>query len=172
MKINRSALAALRCTLAVCVGSVPAACDSPAAPTVRAAPPALSAVGAPVVEVSPGPPDAVLAVESFTLVRDAGLDLAPVIRVAESSGRSAAGVVSIEFDLADSTAWGRPLAWGAGGQVPAGGVAVIEPGLIHGEHDWTFSVPAGYTGRVSVSITFADERGRRGTVTAVATLPQ
>jgi hypothetical protein len=151
----------------------PAACNSPAAPTVQTAALPPLAIAVPSVDVPPGPPVAVLAVESVTLVRDYAGDLAARLRLVETSGLSSAVVVSLGFNLADGEPWRQPVLWSGGGWVvPAGGSAAIEPRVVYGDYEFTFEVPAGYAGGISVSITFADNQGRRGTVTAVAALPR
>jgi hypothetical protein len=172
MKVNRSSAILLRSALAVWVGLVPAACDSPASPTVRATGPAPSAVAVPTVDVPPGPPVAVLAVEEFTLFRDYNGNLVPDLRLAETSGQSAAVVISLEFNLLDGAPWIHPAVWTAGRVVPAGARAAIEPEVIYGDYAFTFQAPLGYAGRVSVLMSFADEHGRRGTLNAVAALPR
>jgi len=80
--------------------------------------------------------------------------------------------VSLGFNLADGAPWSQPLVWTGGWTIAAGGVVVIEPRVIYGDYEFTFEVPAGYAGRVSVVISFADDQGRRGTVSAIAALPR
>jgi hypothetical protein len=174
MRIGSQEITMSRYALALWVALLPAACDSPATPTVQTAAPATPAVTVPTGNVPPGPPVAVLAVEGFTLtlVSNYGNQLVPSFQLAETSGRSAAVVISVEFNLADGAPWGQPIVWYVGRRVAAAGAAAIEPDVIYGDSVFTVDVPAGYAGRVSALVVFADEQGRRGTLTAVAAVPR
>jgi hypothetical protein len=174
MRVSMRGVTWLGFALALSVACVGAACGSPAAPTVQTAASAAPAVTVPTGNVPPGPPVAVLAVEGFTLtlVSNYGNQLVPSFQLAETSGRSAAVVISVEFNLADGAPWGQPTVWYVGRRVAAAGAAAIEPDVIYGDSVFTFDVPAGYAGRVSALVVFADEQGRRGTVTALAAVPR
>jgi len=162
--------------LFLCAALAATSCDSPTSPTRRAPPavppPVTAVVPVPEPDVPPGPPAAVLTVEEFVL--DGVLaELVPRIRLAESGGLSDAVVASIAFNLADGTAWPRPVTWFAAWRVGAGASAVITPeNGPYGDPEWSFSVDGQYGGKVSAVIAFTDEQGRRGTVTAVAPLPR
>ena len=174
MRISRRMTTRILYALVIWAALLPAACDSPTAPTVQTAAPAPPAVVVPTTEVPPGSPVAGLAVEKISLARAyAGYDdLVPSLRLAETSGQSAAVVISVGFNLADGAPWSQPVVWWPGSRVPAGGSTTIEPGLVYGDPEFTFSVPVGYAGRISAVVSFADYQGRRGTVTAVAALPR
>lgn len=173
MTANRTSLRLVRIALVASMGVVPAACDSPTTPTrqlTNTAPP-VSVV--PPADAPSAAPVAVLSIESFTLVKDYSGALAARLRLAETGGRSGALVTSLGFNLADGAPWSEPAVWSGGGcWVPAGGTCSIEPRVIYGDYEFTFEIPQGYRGRVSVLVSFADAEGRRGTVTAVAAVPQ
>lgn len=158
--------------LVASIGVVSAACDTPTTPTrqMTSTAPPVSVV--PPAEAPPGPPAAVLSVESFTLVTDYSGALAARLKLAETGGRSSAVVISLGFNLADGAPWSEPVAWRGGWLVPAGGTVSIEPRVLYGDYEFTFQVPLGYRGRISALVSFADAEGRRGTVTAVTALPQ
>ena len=172
MAANRASKRLLGMALVASIGVVSAACDTPTTPTrqMTSAAPRVSVV--PPAEAPSGAPVAVLSVESFTLVTDDWGGLAPRLRLAETGGQSSAAVISLAFNLADGAPWSKPVEWRGGWRVPAGGAAAIEPLVIYGDYEFTFQVPAGYAGRVSVLISFADVQGRRGTVRAIAALPR
>jgi len=161
--------------LFLCAALAATSCESPTSPTPRTPPaapePVTTVVPGPVPPVPPGPPAAVLTVEEFVFdgVR---AELVPRIRLAESGGLSDAVVRTIAFNLADGTPWPHPVTWGVPWRVSAAAWAVITPEKNpYGDPDFNFSVDANYGGKISAVIAFADDQGRRGTVSAVATLP-
>ena len=176
MKVTRESKWQAGYVLLLCAAVAATSCESPTSPTPRTPPaatePVPAVVPAPVPPVPPGPPAAILTVEEFVL--DGVLaELVPRIRLAESGGLSDAVVASIAFNLADGTAWPRPVTWFAAWRVGAGASAVITPeNGPYGDPEWSFSVDGQYGGKVSAVIAFTDEQGRRGTVTAVAPLPR
>lgn len=175
MKTSRNVKCRAGYVLFLCAALAATSCESPTAPTRRAPPaatePVPAVVPSPVPPVPPGPPAAVLTVEEFAL--DGVLaELVPRIRLAESGGLSDALVRTIAFNLADATPWPHPVTWGVAWRVGAGASAVITPEKDpYGDPDFNFSVDANYGGKVSAVIEFTDDQGRRGTVSAVATLP-
>lgn len=154
--------------LFLCAVFAAAACNSPAAPTPQKASTAPTAAP----ETPSGPPAATLAVERAKLFRVSATALAPSVHVAETSGQSDARVTDLAFNLADGGSWTHARVWAGNWTVHAGGVAYISDLGIYGDPDgWTFEVPAGYTGRVSVVVSYLDSQGRKGTVSAMATVP-
>lgn len=159
MEVTRKSKPQAGCALFLCAAFAATSCDAPSTPSK------------PTADVPSGPPVAVLDVERFTLVRDSSGYVAPTVRLVETSGQGGAQVLSVEFNLADSGApWSQrfPGRW----YVAAGGALTIEPAVIHGDYEFTFGVPADYTGRVLVLISFADDQGRKGRVSALASVPQ
>ena len=175
MKVTRESKRQAGYVLLLCAAIAATSCESPTSPTPRTPPaapePVPAVVPGPVPPVPPGPPAAILTVEEFVL--DGVLaELVPRIRLAESGGLSDALVRSIAFNLADGTPWPHPVTWGVTCRVGAGGSAVITPEKSpYGDPDFNFSVGANYGGKISAVIAFTDDQGRRGTVSAVATLP-
>ncbi|MGE5198969.1 MAG: hypothetical protein ACM3H9_04965 [Rhodospirillaceae bacterium] len=176
MKLIRDSKRQAGYVLLLCAAFVATSCESPASPTpvttTAAREPVTAAAPGPAPAVPPGPPAAVLTIVAFTLTRDYAGDLAPKLDLAETGGSSGALVHRLEFNLADTEFVPRPVVWGKVLAVPAGGTARVVPDLVYGDYEFTYGVPRGYLGRVSVAVSFVDDQGRPGTVTAVAAVPQ
>ena len=153
-------------TLCLCLAA--SACGSPAAPTSQ--PPAAPASQQPApTPAPPGPPASVLVVDRATMYRFSATSLAPHVQLRETSGKSPARVDSLAFNLADGEPWADPRVWPQSASVAPGGTTDIHDFGIYGDPDsWLLTIPAGYTGRVAVEITYFDGDGRKGTVSAVA----
>lgn len=116
-----------------------------------------------------GPSVAVLAVEVFTVTsRRCGtwFCYVPALRVAETSGNSAAWITTLLFDL-NAGPDGRVPTWNVSTVVPAGGVSDLI-----GETEFEISSDKVNATQVSVRIDFLDDQGRRGSVNAVAVVSQ
>jgi hypothetical protein len=164
MNISKRSALLVASVMAVCAALVGAACDSPVAPDAQVKDPvqAQSPESAPAVQSA-----AVVAVEAFTLVRDPLWGaVAPLLRLDETGGRSDAIVDGLAFNLVDLATGEYPI-WRGAWRVPAAGAATIGDG-----RSFVLEVPGEYRGRVSVLISFTDDRGNRGTTTAVTDMPK
>jgi hypothetical protein len=154
----------IRPSLIACALLVTACSGMPSAPSA----PAISVVGPPAP--SPGRPVASLAVEAFTVIGSRNgewFEFLPTLRLTETSGQSGAWVTSLNFHLDDIGPAGRVPGWPVDKHVAAGATRdMIDPDVYGG---YEFSI-SGHTDaeHVSVVISFADDEGRAGSVTAVA----
>ncbi|HXG71451.1 MAG TPA: hypothetical protein VNJ04_12670 [Gemmatimonadaceae bacterium] len=93
----------------------------------------------------------------------------PALRVAETSGNSAALITALLFDL-NAVPDGRVPPWNVSKMVPAGGVShLIGEDTAGPEFEISSKVNAT---QVFVRIDFLDDQGRRGSVNAVAVVSQ
>jgi hypothetical protein len=161
----------IRPSLIACALLVTACSGMPSAPSAPA-----TSVAGPAVP-SPGPPVASLAVEAFTVIgsrHDDSLngewfEFQPALRLSETSGKSGAWVTSINFHLDDIGPAGAVPPWGVKKRVDAGATRDMIGPDVYGDYEFSIS---GHTDaqRVSVVISFTDDQGRSGSVTAVATV--
>lgn len=145
---------------------VAAACGGIQSPT-GPAPPSLAAPP----EASPplGPSIAVLTVEAFTVKSSrcgSWFCSVPALRVTEASGKSAARITALQFDL-NAGPDGRAPIWNVSKVVPAGGTLNLI-GQLYGEPEFEISSDKVDATTVSVAIAFLDEQGRQGSLNAVA----
>jgi hypothetical protein len=93
----------------------------------------------------------------------------PTLTIVETSRRSGATIKKIMFELLDvGTAGQAPPVWSAR-DLPAGGAISLVTGN-NGQSPWFEIDSSGDASRVSVAISFVDEAGRGGQVSAIARL--
>jgi hypothetical protein len=93
----------------------------------------------------------------------------PTLTIVETSRRSRATIKKIVFELLDVGTVGQaPSVWSAR-DVPAGGEITLVTGE-NGQSPWFEIDSSGAASRVSVAISFVDEAGRGGQVSAIARL--
>jgi hypothetical protein len=128
---------------------------------------------APILSPAPGPSVAALEVSAFTVSRwgnGGTFDFGPTLRLTETSGKSGAWVISLEFHLDDIGAAGNVPAWSVRKRVDAGMTREINPYLGGDYEFWILRRPDAE--RVSVVISFTDDEGRNGSVSAVTAVSQ
>lgn len=118
----------------------------------------------------PGPSSAVVRVSKFTVVQSParqGFNLIPIVQLTEDSGASAAWITGAVFTYLDSGSPGRIPEVPLGGYLPAGGTLDFLKLVAnaYGDPDLEFSNSINAR-RVGVTITFADNEGRVGSVSA------
>ena len=154
----------IRTSLIACAVLATACSGMPIAPSAPA-----TSVGGPPAPSS-GPPVASLAVDAFTVIgsrTEDWFEFQPALRLTETSGKSGAWVTSMNFHLDDIGPAGSVPAWPVHKRVNAGATRdMIDPD-VYGDYELLIS---GHTDaqHVSVVISFADDEGRAGSVTAVA----
>lgn len=144
-----------------------ASCGGTGSPTGPA--PAAVAVPPGALPPPPGPSIAVLTVDAFTVTSrrcSNGFCYVPAIRVSEASGKSAARVTALQFDL-NAGVDGRVPTLNYFRQVPAGGTLDLV-GDFYGEPELEISSNKVDAATVSLAIGFLDDQGRQGVLNAVA----
>lgn len=91
----------------------------------------------------------------------------PQLTLAETSGRSRASIKKIVFELLDVGAAGQALPLWHLPDVPASGTISLVTGK-NGQAPWFEIDSSGNTSRVSVAISFVDDAGSGGLVSAIA----
>ena len=123
-----------------------------------------------VPEVSDSASLASLAIEHFSIERrqhQGRFRYWPKLTLAETSGRSPASVKKILFELVDVGSAGQVLPVWNVSEVPAGDTISLVTGK-NGQAPWFEIESSGDASRVSVSISFVDDQGRGGMVSAIA----
>jgi hypothetical protein len=131
-----------------------------------------AAAGAP--EVSDRAPLASLEIRQFTVGRrqHQGRFLYwPTLTLVETSGRSRASIKKIVFELLDSGAGGDPLLLWHAPDVAAGETISLVTGR-NGQGPWFEIDSGGDVSRMSVAVSFVDDGGRGGLVSAIARVPR
>jgi hypothetical protein len=97
------------------------------------------------------------------------LDYIPILSLAETGGLSAATITRVSFTLLNVGPGGNVPAWIGESRVPAGGTLELfrRVGNAYGDPDFEIDSLAGASS-VSVLISFADDAGRLGSISAVA----
>ncbi|HET8772580.1 MAG TPA: hypothetical protein VFP80_02265, partial [Thermoanaerobaculia bacterium] len=125
-------------------------------------------------EVSDRDSKASLAIRQFTVRRRQGPGRFlywPSLTLAETSGRSRARIRKIAFELLDvGGASQAPPVWNAP-DVPAGGTISLATGS-GAKAPWFEIESSGDASRVSVAISFEDDTGHGGLVSAIALVPR
>ena len=115
-------------------------------------------------------PLASLHIRQFTVGRrehHGGFLYWPTLTVAETSGRSRASIRKIVFELLDSGAGGAPLLLWNAPDVAAGETISLVTGR-KGQRPWFEIDSTSDVSRMSVAISFVDDAGRGGLVSAIA----
>lgn len=168
--VTCGALAASLTVFAAC-GASPTMPSAVVSPETTAAAPLITPRYVP----PPGPSIAVVRVSEFRVVRSApsknsnSFHYIPLVRLAEDGGVSAAWITGAVFTLLDIGSAGRVPDPSVDGYLPAGGTLDFLKlvGTVYGDPDVEISSSINAT-RVRVTITFADNQGRAGSVTAAA----
>jgi hypothetical protein len=95
----------------------------------------------------------------------------PTLTLAETSGRSRASIRKIAFELLDVGAATQALPLWNAADVPAGDTVTLATGK-GSQAPWFEIDSIGNASRVSVTISFVDDAGRGGLVSAIATVNQ
>lgn len=123
--------------------------------------------------MSHGPSDAVISISRFEVFGSrlsyGDLDYIPVLSLTETGGRSAATITRVSFTLLDIPHGAVPP-WTGSAVVPAGGTRDLlrRVGNEYGEPDFEITNKEPAAARVGVIVSFADEAGRLGSVSAIA----
>jgi hypothetical protein len=163
--------------MAFCVVAAVAGCSQPPTPVSPTASQVPASGPAPTPqpghEPPPGPAVAVLVIKTATVEGTAN-GFVVAMSLVEEGGVSSATVTSTTFNLADGPPWTTPMSCAYCGavRVEAGSQATILPEAdAYGDHAWSLSVPGDYRGRLAVTVSYRDEEGRPGTVSALVALP-
>jgi hypothetical protein len=120
-------------------------------------------------QFAPDASSAALVIQAFSVVgssEGASFGYWPKLTLAETSGVSRALIKKMTFELLDVGPNGRvPPSWERR-EVPAGGSITLDEGD-YGD-PWIWITSMGNASRVSLTISFVDDAGRGGSVTAVA----
>jgi hypothetical protein len=113
---------------------------------------------------------ATLAIRSFTVTgwtQSGRFHYWPKLTLAETSGSSRAVIKQMVFELVDTGPQGKvPIVWNPA-QVPAGGTLTLDEGG-YGDPWLEIDSTSANASRVSVVISYVDEQGRGGSISAVA----
>jgi hypothetical protein len=124
-------------------------------------------------DVPPLPPNAssaALVIQAFSVIGSSDRDsfsYSPKLTLTETSGASRALIKKMTFELLDVGPSGRvPVVWEPR-EVPAGGTIILDEDD-YGYGPWLEITSMADASRVSLAISFVDDAGRGGSVTAVA----
>jgi hypothetical protein len=130
----------------------------------------LVSVASRVPDVSDRPSLASLAIGQFSVSRrqhHSRFLYSPKLTLAETSGRSRATIKKIVFELLDAGASGQAFPVWSAPDVPAGNTISLVTAS-DGQRPWFEIDSGGDASRMSVSISFVDDAGRGGLVSAIA----